>query len=964
MPPICPGRLYSFLPVCLTTRLYPKAHSLRRPTCSLTLAKSCHSSTERNQASASSHPKFLRVNLTLVMSMTAPQVYDDRSSEFTYSGSWFTDGTWTASNGQSGTLSSTNDQSASVKFTFPIAATEFRYYGMKRSNGGLYGICVDCDPNNPSFDTRIDAFDPTDNGQSPPSLLFSQKFSSPSVHVVIIHNEPDSRGQPSGNSQLTLDRFELDVPVAPANTVTVVQTSDAVTTVVQPHTQSSTGNGSGTDGNTPSSARVATTVTPTQPTTGNPSSSTPVASSDASSLVPPSGSILGGSQQSQSSTDSATFLPSPTIAASSLGGITSPSASAAPVTGASHTTNLVANIGGALGGLAAIAALVVLIYWLRMRKQRKGVSAVPKPLSVPETATRTTGSTAAGSNWVTGYGVGTFEKGTRPYPQVSFSSRPSDSAGSPNSSSPTRLRSPSSPGPTLSDSGMLSNANTSTSHSTSQSPRRELDAGPVPRHLLRDDDDTETLPPDYRQLFNDRMSGRTSQFARQTPPSPPPPLSTSMAIAPPPPTTAFQPVLHTFPTHLLLTFLQIIDTVSRFIQDTLGQSQTAFQYVWIEKKTQTIPKLYEALKDLLEWLLQYQQYPCTYVDVAWTSQGPTKAYNSGKAREKSEGVRGSCSWVIDGRLPRSSLDPADNGTNAPSLLFNQIFPIPAVHSIMIRNENDPRGRPPGNSQLTLDRFELDVPISPPVTVTVLGTPSVFSTFVQTEAHSSNSNQDGVTSVLVASSSKHSSAWGAVSTPTIGGNESLTQVISPHSPTIMTNSLPNSTTGSSVNAATAMNGSKAAPPGVIVGATLGGLVIIATLFTLSIVWLRRSSKQRTSYSTGLATPAPSIASISSDEDRLAGSERSREGWIAGYGYTGYEKGSRPPSYGSTAPHQSKSSHISGPTVSSVVAVALSSSLYMFTPSVLRPHTLSYVTPGPPTSELQLQVVDDYASVANR
>lgn len=48
-----------------------------------------------------------------------------------------------------------------------VAAVGFRFYGMKRSKGALFGICVDCDPNNLAF-KDVDAFDPTDNGQNPP----------------------------------------------------------------------------------------------------------------------------------------------------------------------------------------------------------------------------------------------------------------------------------------------------------------------------------------------------------------------------------------------------------------------------------------------------------------------------------------------------------------------------------------------------------------------------------------------------------------------------------------------------------------------------------------------------------------------------------------------------------------------------------------------------------------------------
>ena len=50
---------------------------------------------------------------------------------------------------------------------FPQQAVAFHYYGIPRSNGGLYGICIDCDPNDMRFET-VDALDQSDNGQNPP----------------------------------------------------------------------------------------------------------------------------------------------------------------------------------------------------------------------------------------------------------------------------------------------------------------------------------------------------------------------------------------------------------------------------------------------------------------------------------------------------------------------------------------------------------------------------------------------------------------------------------------------------------------------------------------------------------------------------------------------------------------------------------------------------------------------------
>ncbi|KAJ8084841.1 hypothetical protein PM082_003618 [Marasmius tenuissimus] len=137
--------------------------------------------------------------------------YDDRDIiNLKYGPKWFHDGTWNASSvGQSGTLTSANDLDANVTFNFPEPAIAFYYFGIKRSQGGLYGICIDCDPNKPDFQT-IDAFNATDDGKNPPVVLFSKRFDPPAQHVVILRNQEDSRG-PKGNSQITIDRFVLEV---------------------------------------------------------------------------------------------------------------------------------------------------------------------------------------------------------------------------------------------------------------------------------------------------------------------------------------------------------------------------------------------------------------------------------------------------------------------------------------------------------------------------------------------------------------------------------------------------------------------------------------------------------------------------------------------------------------------------------------------------------------------------------
>ncbi|KAJ7430722.1 hypothetical protein B0H11DRAFT_2263057 [Mycena galericulata] len=145
--------------------------------------------------------------------------YDDRDSIFDYSPGWFRTGTYNATSvGQTGTLASSKITSGvNVTFVFPTPATAFFYFGMKRCCGASYLICIDCDPNHPQYIT-INAVDPTDNGQNPPVVLFSKSFDVAGVHEVILMNEPDLAF--GGNSEITLNRFELTVPDPTATTTT------------------------------------------------------------------------------------------------------------------------------------------------------------------------------------------------------------------------------------------------------------------------------------------------------------------------------------------------------------------------------------------------------------------------------------------------------------------------------------------------------------------------------------------------------------------------------------------------------------------------------------------------------------------------------------------------------------------------------------------------------------------------
>ncbi|KAJ8084856.1 hypothetical protein PM082_003633 [Marasmius tenuissimus] len=258
--------------------------------------------------------------------------YDDRDFQnLRYETSWFTEGTWSSPQ-DSGTLSSTNDPNARLTFTFPQQAIAFYYYGMRRSQGGLYGLCIDCDPDVPVNDKRfetVDALDRSDNGQNPPVVLFSRTFSTPGTHVVVLTNRNDTRVVPSGNSQITVDRFVLEVP----------DDSSPVTTQ-QPSTTSS--------------------IPPSSATT-----------SETRSTSVTDGTSKSSSNQSSSTFSSSAGGTSPPSLTSSLTSFSSLSSTVGLVPSATSTSSAtpVAVIAGAVGGflMAAILIIVGLCCWRRKR---------------------------------------------------------------------------------------------------------------------------------------------------------------------------------------------------------------------------------------------------------------------------------------------------------------------------------------------------------------------------------------------------------------------------------------------------------------------------------------------------------------------------------------------------------------------------------------------------------------------
>lgn len=66
--------------------------------------------------------------------------------------------------------------------TFPAPGVAFYYFGLKRNDGGRYGICADCNPNQNNFDT-VDGLNETDTDESnPPVRLLFPTFLCTSSH--------------------------------------------------------------------------------------------------------------------------------------------------------------------------------------------------------------------------------------------------------------------------------------------------------------------------------------------------------------------------------------------------------------------------------------------------------------------------------------------------------------------------------------------------------------------------------------------------------------------------------------------------------------------------------------------------------------------------------------------------------------------------------------------------------------
>ncbi|KAK0484506.1 hypothetical protein IW261DRAFT_1456995 [Armillaria novae-zelandiae] len=157
---------------------------------------------------------------------------------------WTNNGSYHTRTGETGTLSSTKDQTANVTFTFPQAANAFYYYGIPRCCGGMYAICIDCDFDSPNFEP-IDGVNRSDDGQNPPIVLYSKTFDTPEVHKVTLSNQKDPRFA-GGNSQITLARFVIqvqdDISPVPESSISSMATSSisATSSIAPEASQTST----------------------------------------------------------------------------------------------------------------------------------------------------------------------------------------------------------------------------------------------------------------------------------------------------------------------------------------------------------------------------------------------------------------------------------------------------------------------------------------------------------------------------------------------------------------------------------------------------------------------------------------------------------------------------------------------------------------------------------------------------
>ncbi|KAK7464449.1 hypothetical protein VKT23_006619 [Stygiomarasmius scandens] len=314
---------------------------------------------------------------------------------------------------------------------------------MKRSNGGRYGICFDCDPNSSSFQT-IDALDRTDNGQNPPILLFSQTFDDFGIHQVILINQNDTRTVPSGNSQITIDRFELQLqdPSSPTTSTTPTST-------------------------TPSA--------PTSTTSSNRSSSSSATSGSSTSTAHSFSSSAGSSSTSPSVSSNSQISSSPSLSSSQAS-----SSSPAPESPSKDSVPIGPIIGGVIGGVALLLLWILLVILCLRYRKRKAVRQY-RPTSND------------GRLLLSPYGMPTANSG---------SPSATDDSGYQPMISDKQMRELRRAGGSQLQFNPTSATHSVPSGSGSESvygqSRREVDGGPM---SVTDAESSIVLPPDYNQIF-------------------------------------------------------------------------------------------------------------------------------------------------------------------------------------------------------------------------------------------------------------------------------------------------------------------------------------------------------------------------------------------------------------------------------------------------------------------------------
>ncbi|PPR04150.1 hypothetical protein CVT24_010727, partial [Panaeolus cyanescens] len=175
-------------------------------------------------------------------------------------------------------------------------------------------------------------------GQSAPVLLYSRSFDPPAVHEIVIRNENDTRINPSGNSQITVDRFVLEIinPDPPVPPQPLSSSSGGVPSISQ---ASSTATSAGTS---------------LSSTTENSASATP--SSNVNTTLP------------AITVASVTGTATPPVGVTSING--SSSSNSGIVTAVQDRQIPIGPIvGGILGGLALILALILFAYWYKRSKK-------------------------------------------------------------------------------------------------------------------------------------------------------------------------------------------------------------------------------------------------------------------------------------------------------------------------------------------------------------------------------------------------------------------------------------------------------------------------------------------------------------------------------------------------------------------------------------------------------------------